>query len=434
MLDKFRHIHFIGIGGSGISAIAFLALAHGLKVSGSDVAESPMTEPLRKEGVDVVMGHKKENLGELTELVIYTEAIDQKTNPEFLEAKKRSIPTLSYFEAIGEISKQKKTIAVIGTHGKTTTVAMLGQALVGAGLDPTVILGSQVPAFGNRNIHIGHSRWFIVEGCEYRRSFMSLHPFGATLAACEAEHMDYYKSEEDYVNAFIEFIQKIPKDGFLVFNQDDKNCQKVSEHCKGKLIPVSKKIIKELDLKPDVPGDFNKENAAFAFITAREMNADEEKIRQGINNFKGAARRLEMIGKVDGITVISDYAHHPTEITAALKALKQKYAEKRIICVYQPHQYARTLTIMHDLPNSFDEVDKLIIPNIYAARDTEETKSKIDAEKLVEMIRKKHPDVTWGKDFDTTFDIIKNEVKSGDLLLIMGAGDVYEIGDRFLES
>jgi UDP-N-acetylmuramate--alanine ligase len=434
MLDKFRHIHFIGIGGSGISAIAFLALAHGLKVNGSDIAESPMTEPLRKEGVNVIIGHKKENLKDLTELVVYTEAIDQKTNPEFLEAKKRGIPTLSYFEAIGEISKQKKTIAIIGTHGKTTTTAMLGQALAETEIDPTVILGSQVPAFGNRNIRIGHSEWFVIEGCEYRRSFLSLHPFGAVLAACEAEHMDYYKDEEDYVNAFIEFVKKIPKDGFLIYNKDDKNCQKVSKHCAGKTIPINKDLIKELDLKPNVPGEFNKSNAAFAYITAKEIGADEDKIRHEINNFKGAARRLEKIGEVNGIIVISDYAHHPTEITSALKALKQAYPDKRIICVYQPHQYARTLTIMNDLPNSFDNVDKLIIPNIYAARDTEETKSKINAEKLVEMISEKHPNTVWGKDFNTTLNMVKKEVKSGDLLLIMGAGDVYEVGDKFLEK
>jgi UDP-N-acetylmuramate--alanine ligase len=432
MLDKYRHIHFIGIGGSGISAIAYLALAHGLKVSGSDIAESPITQPLREEGVNITIGHKKENLGELTELMIYTEAIDQKTNPEFLEAKKRDIPILSYFEAIGEISKSKKTVAIIGTHGKTTTVAMLGQALAKANMDPTVILGSQVPAFNNQNIRIGHSEWFVVEGCEYRRSFMSLQPFGAVLASCEVEHLDYYKDEKDYVNAFIEFVKKIPKDGFLVFNEDDKNAIKVSGYCAGQRIPVNSKLIKSLNIKPNVPGEFNKENAAFAYVTAGIMGADEDKIRHELENFKGAARRLEIIGEANGITVISDYAHHPTEIGAVLKALKNEYPNKRIICVYQPHQYARTLTIMNDLPDSFNDVDMLIIPNIYAARDTEENKKKINAEKLVEMIGKKHPNTIWSKDFDTTLDILKKEVQKGDLLLIMGAGDVYEIGDEFI--
>ncbi|MBU0577772.1 UDP-N-acetylmuramate--L-alanine ligase [Patescibacteria group bacterium] len=432
MLDQFRHIHFIGIGGSGISAIAYLALAHELKVSGSDVAESPITKALRKEGADITIGHKKENLGELAELIVYTEAIDQKNNPEFIEAKRRKIPTLSYFEAIGEISKHKKAIAVIGTHGKTTTVAMLGQALSAANSDPTVILGAQVSAFNNRNIRIGHSEWFVIEGCEYRRSFMSLKPFGAVLMSCEAEHLDYYKDEEDYVNAFIEFVKKIPEDGFLVFNEGDPNSVKVSEYCAGQRIPVDSKLIKSLNIKPNVPGEFNKENAAFAFVTAKIMGADEDLIKKELENFKGASRRLETIGEVGGITVISDYAHHPTEIRATLKALKSKYSDKRIICIYQPHQYARTLSIMNDLPDSFGDVDILIIPNIYAARDTEETKKKINAEKLIEMISKKHPNAIWGKDFDTTLDILKKAVQKGDLVLIMGAGDVFEIGDQFI--
>jgi UDP-N-acetylmuramate--alanine ligase len=432
MLDRFRHIHFIGIGGSGISAIAFMALARGLRVSGSDVAESPMTEPLRKEGIDVKIGHKKENVDELAELVIYTEAINKKTNPEFLEAERRGIPALSYFEAVGEISKSGKTVTVIGTHGKTTTTAMLGQAAIKSGLDPTVILGTQVPAFAGRNIHIGHSKWLIIEGCEYRRSFLSLSPFGVVLISCEAEHMDYYKDEEDYVNAFIELIRKIPENGFLVYDKNEKNCEMVSGYCSGKVIPMDRNLIKKLGLEPKVPGEFNKGNASLAYMAAKEMGADENKIREELNSFKGVARRLETIGEVNGITVISDYAHHPTEIMAALGAIKRKYPDKRIVCVYQPHQYARTLTIMNDLPYSFSDVDELIIPNIYAARDTAETMEKINAEKLVEMISEKHPNAIWGRDFETTFGIIKKDVKPGDLLIIMGAGDVYEIGNWFL--
>ncbi|MBU0727604.1 UDP-N-acetylmuramate--L-alanine ligase [Patescibacteria group bacterium] len=432
MLDSFRHIHFIGIGGSGISSIAYLATAHRIKVTGSDVAESPITEGLKKEGIDVVIGHKKENLSDLVELVVYTEAIDQGKNPEFLEAKKRHIPMLSYFEAIGEISKNKKTIAVIGTHGKTTITAMLGQALSAAKLDPTVILGAQVSAFNNKNIRIGHSEWFVVEGCEYRKSFMSLKPFGAVLMSCEAEHLDYYKNEENYVNAFIEFVKKIPKDGFLVFNEDNSNSVKVSDYCAGQRIPVDSKLIKSLNIKPNVPGDFNKDNAVFAFVTAEIMGADEGLIKKELENFKGASRRLEIIGEVGGVTVISDYAHHPTEIQATLKALRKEYEGRRIICVYQPHQYARTLSIMNDLPDSFGDVDILIIPNIYAARDNEEDKKKINAEKLIKMISKKHPNAIWGEDFATTLDMLKKAVQKGDLLLIMGAGDVFEVGDQFI--
>ncbi|MBN2087392.1 hypothetical protein JW758_03525 [Candidatus Peregrinibacteria bacterium] len=433
MIDNYRHIHFIGIGGSGISSIAYLAKSHGLKVTGSDSAHSNITDALKEAGIEVVIGHKKENIDELAELVIFTEAIDQKTNPEYLEAKRLGIKMLNYFEAIGEISQHKKTIVVIGTHGKTTVTAMLGTALVAANYDPMVILGAQVKGFDNKNIKIGHSEWFIVEGCEYRRSFLSLVPFGAVLISCEAEHMDYYKDEEDYINAYIEFVEKIPENGFIVYNKENPNSVKVSEHCKGRKIGVDATMVKELSIKPMIPGDFNMENTAIAFTTAKTIGANEDLVKKELESFRGAARRMEVLGEVNGVTVISDYAHHPTEIKATLKALKKEYSDKRIICVYQPHQYARTLTIMNDLPDSFDEVDLLMIPNIYAARDTEETKSKINAKKLVEMISEKHPNVIWTENFDKTFEKIKEEVKSGDLLLIMGAGDVYEIGDKYIK-
>ena len=434
MFDKYKQIHFIGIGGSGISSIAYLALSYGIKVTGSDATKSPITEDLKKEGIKVNIGHKKNNLNKLAELVIYTEAIDQSTNSELLEAKKLNIPTFSYFEAIGEISNYKKTIAVIGTHGKTTTVAMLGQALSEANIDPTVILGSRVPAFNNKNMRIGHSEWLIVEGCEYRQSFMSLNVYGIVLLNCEAEHLDYFKNEENYINTYIKFIKKIPKNGFLIYNQDDYNSRTVSKHCKGKLIPINTKVISELGLKPNMPGDFNKQNATFAFLTGLEIGANEELLRTSLSQFKGVSRRLEILGKPNGIVVISDYAHHPTEIKATLKALKEKYGNKRIVCIYQPHQYARTLSIMEDLPNSFDNADVVIIPNIYEARDSKETMSKINGEKLAKMISKKHNDTRWGHSLERGYKMFKKELKKGDIALIMGAGDVYKIGEWLMSD
>ena len=434
MLDNLRHIHFIGIGGSGISGIAYLALSHGLKVTGSDSTHSPITDALEHAGIEVIIGHKKENLDELAELVIFTEAIDQENNPEYLRAKELGIKTLNYFEAIGEISKHKKTIAIIGTHGKTTVTAMLGQALGAANLDPMVILGAQVKGFDNKNIRIGHGELFIVEGCEYRRSFLSLKPFGAVLISCEAEHLDYYKDEEDYVNAYIEFVKKIPKDGFLVYNKDNPNSVKVSEHCVGKRIPVDSELVKKLNIKPQIPGGFNMENTAFAYTASEAINANSELVKKELKKFIGVARRMEVLGDINGVTMISDYAHHPTEIKATLKALKAEYAGKRIICVYQPHQYARTLTIMNDLPDSFNDADLLIIPNIYVARDTEDDKKKINAEKLIEMISKKHPNAIWGENFDKTVEILKKEVKKGDLLIIMGAGDIVQVADDFIDE
>lgn len=433
MLDNFRHLHFIGIGGSGISALAYLALAHGIKVAGSDMSNNPNTDKLEKAGAKIYIGHAKENLDELAELVIFSEAINRKENPEFLSAQKRGVKMMSYFEALGAMSAQKKTIVVTGTHGKTTTTAMLGQALLEAGEDPTVIVGSRVPAFENRNIHIGHSQWLVVEGCEYRRSFLSFKPFGVVILNCELEHVDYYKDEEDYVAAFGELVSKIPEDGFLIYNAEDANCIKVSQFCKGEIIGVTMSDAKSITLK--IPGEFNKLNAAHALKAAGQISQesgkisqDSAKLLQGLANFSGTARRMEIKGEKNGIKVIDDYGHHPTEVRATLGALKEAYPKKRLICVFQPHQYSRTHQLIGDFAKAFGDADLVIIPNIFEARDSAEDKEKVSAASLAERI----PGARHGENFEKTLEMLEKEAKKGDIVLTMGAGDVYKIGETFL--
>lgn len=432
MLDNYRHIHFIGIGGSGISALAYLALAHGLKVSGSDIAANPTTQNLEKEGVLIQIGHKKENLEELCELVVYSEAIDKQKNPEFLEAQRREITCLSYFQALGQMTAHKKAIVVTGTHGKTTTTAMLGQALMAAQKDPTVIVGSRVPAFGNRNIHIGHSQWLVAEGCEYRRSFLNFQPFGVVVLNCELEHIDYYKSEEDYRSAFLELVAKIPKDGFLVYNANDKNCQKISEVCKGKRLPVTAKDGETIILR--IPGIFNQLNAAHALKAVEQITDNVDSARQSLENFTGTARRMEVKGKINDVLIMDDYGHHPTEVRATLEALKEAHPNRRLICVFQPHQYSRTHELLEDFTGAFESADTVLIPNIFEARDSEEDKKKISAEKLVKAISKNHPDCRWSENFEKTLEMLRSEVRPNDLVVTMGAGDVYEIGEAFFKG
>jgi UDP-N-acetylmuramate--alanine ligase len=430
MLDNFRHIHFIGIGGSGISALAYLALAHGLKVSGSDIAENPTTEDLKKLGATISIGHSEKNLSELSELVIYSEAIDQKKNAEYQKALHLKIPAISYFEALGGLSNHKTSIVVAGTHGKTTTTAMLGQALIAAKEDPTVIVGSRVPAFDNKNIRIGHTKWLIAEGCEYRRSFLHLKPFGVVLLNCELEHIDYYKSQDDYISAYQDLVKKIPKNGFLVFNEDDSNCQLISEFCEGQTIPVSEATREKITLQ--IPGDFNQLNAAHALKAAKQITDNGTLARKGLEEFSGTSRRMEIKGKKNDILVMDDYGHHPTEVKATLKALKEAHSGRRLICVFQPHQYSRTHELLEHFAQAFQNADKVIIPNIFEARDSAEDKQKISAEQLVQEISKHHIDCRWGKNFEKTLEILKKELKKGDLLVTMGAGDVYLIADRFL--
>lgn len=420
MFNNYKHIHFIGIGGSGISAIALLALSENIKVSGSDANQSIITDDLIKKGIDIYIGHK-DGINEDVDFVVYTEAINKNENKEYLDSIERNIPVISYFEAIGEISKENKTIAVVGTHGKTTTTAMMGVALKNK---PTVILGSRVPEFDNQNIYIGNNGWLIVEACEYRRSFLNIKPFGVVLLNCELDHLDYYKNEEDYISAFIEFIDFIPSDGFLVANMDDKNVRKVSSYCKGRVIEVNSDIINKLDLELSVFGDYNKSNAVHAYFTGLETGANEDDMRKGLLKFKGVGRRMELKGEFNDAKVFNDYAHHPTEIIASLKSLRDEFSDKKIICVFQPHQYSRTYELLDGFKNAFGDADMVIVPNIFEARDSDEDKKKINAEGFVENLSENHNNVIFGDGFENTKKILSGSVNEGDIIVLMGAGDV----------
>lgn len=432
MFDNLHPLHFIGIGGSGISALAYLALAQNKRVSGSDVGENPTTQELQQDGVKLFKGHQKEHLPPKTELVIYTEAIDRANNPEYLEAQRRGLPCLSYFEALGALSKEKKTIAVAGTHGKTTTTAMLGQALIAAGLDPTVIVGTRVPAFGGKNIHLGQGDFFVVEACEYRRSFLHLQPFGVVLLNCELEHVDYYKNEDDYVSAFQALIQKLPEEGFLVYNQEDENCRKIAQGCLVKTIGVHWEEAEGMALK--VPGTFNQLNAAHALKAAEQMGGATELILDSLSRFGGTSRRMQIKGEAQKILVMDDYGHHPTEVKATLKALKTTYPQKRLICVFQPHQYSRTRELLDRFKTAFVDADVLVIPNIYEARDTPADKAGMNVEKLVQAIAQHHPHVRDGKGLEATTQWLVENAQAGDLVLTLGAGDVDIVGTRFIAS
>jgi len=425
-----KRIHFIGIGGIGISALAFWALHDGATVSGSDVSDSTLVDDLRKEGATIAIGHKAENVAKAVELALYTEAIDIETNPEYQRAKYLGIPLMSYFQALGKISEDKKTIAVTGSHGKTTTTAMLGLGLIAAGLDPTVIVGSKVREFGGRNIRLGKSNLFVVEACEYRRDFLTLKPFGMVALNCDLDHTDYYKDEDDYVDAFATLAAKIPTNGFLVANGDDKNASKVAKHSRGQVVSVGMEEAKKADFRLQVLGEFNQLNALHALKTAELLGADPEKFKKALRDFRGTWRRMEVKGKFQGAKVYDDYGHHPTEISATLKALKAEHSDKRLICVFQPHQYSRTFQLLDQFKTAFGSADLVIIPNIYAARDSAEDKRKIDAERLAKAIGEHHKNVIWGKDFDTTFDLLKKEVTEGDVVVTMGAGNITELADR----
>lgn len=433
-MQNSKVIHFIGIGGIGISALAYLSLAEGKKVTGSDSTASALTNDLAESGAIVHIGHNPDLIDENTELVIYTEAIDRLNNPEYLQACAMELPVLSYFEALGQLTRTKKTIAVIGTHGKTTTTAMLGLTLASAGFDPLVIVGSKVSQFGGRNIRLGGGDVFVAEACEYRRSFLNLQPFGAVFLNCEADHLDYYKDEADYQSAYIAFVESIPADGFLVANMDDKNVEALSRYCAGRIIPVTAEDADKLSIELKVMGDFNRLNAAMAYRAAEALGAEADDILKGLGEFRGTWRRQEEKGTFNGALVIDDYGHHPTELIATLSAIKSHYPDKQIICVFQPHQYSRTHLLINAFSHAFTNADKVIITTIYEARDTADDKAKVSAETLVERISLHHKDVTWGKSMDDTYKLLKKIVTADDVVVTMGAGSIGQLAERMAEG
>lgn len=409
-----------------------MSLFEGKKVTGSDSCGSALIDDLRLSGAVIFDGHKAENLDEDTELVVYTEAIDKTFNPEFLRAHELQIPVLSYFQALGEVSQVKKTIAVVGTHGKTTTTAMLGLALIRAGLEPTVVVGSKVKEFQGRNVRIGKGDVFVTEACEYRKSFLSLFPFGAVFLNCEAEHLDYYGNEANYIAAYSDLMRKIPSDGFVVANMDDRNAREAVKHCAGKVIPVKADDLKSFDLNISVPGGFNRFNALFAYRTGIELGADRADLKAGLEDFKGTWRRLEERGGFNGALVIDDYGHHPTEIKLTLSAIREKYDSRRILCVFQAHQYSRTFLLLDDFKGAFTDADKVFITDIYKVRDSVEDVSRIDGKRFAESIAEKHPDTFFSGSLDDTYEILKDEVKEGDVLVIMGAGNIENLAERII--
>lgn len=430
-LKQFKKIHFIGIGGIGISALVYLSLAEGKVVTGSDTVDSTLINSLKEKGAHITIGHDAGNVSDDVELAIYTEAIDSE-NPELKRAKEMGIPAISYFKALGQISRTKKTIAVVGTHGKTTVTAMLGLSLIESGLDPTVIVGSKLKEFGNRNIYIGKEDLMVVEGCEYRRSFLSLIPFGVVFLNCEAEHLDYYKDEKDYMDAYEELIRQIPSDGFLVANMDDENVKKLTHHCAGRIVPVDGQYAASLDLQLKVIGNFNYLNAAHAYKAAEEVEAEPNSIKKALEDFSGTWRRMEIKGDLNGTLIIDDYGHHPTEIKATLKAIKEHYKDRRIICVFQAHQHSRTHMLLDDFVESFEDADKVLITDIYKVRDSEEDVGKIDGEKFAAAIKKNHSDVKWSGNLDETYKALQDLVETDDVIVTMGAGDIDWLSEKLI--
>ena len=441
------HIHFIGIGGISMSGLAQEALKDGYEVSGSDRSESGITHKLTEQGARVVIGHRAENV-DGADLVVHTAAVKQ-DNPEMQEAVKRKIRLIDRAEFLGAVMKKYSVaVGVSGTHGKTTTTSMLAHALIHANLDPTVSIGGELDLIGG-NIRCGHSKYFVTEACEYTNSFLKFYPTIALITNIEEDHLDFFSGIEEIRESFRKFAELTKGKGSVVAMWDDENVRLALNDADLDIVTYGMKNTnnyypenieynmgypsfdvyrngeKLCHVSLNVPGNHNILNALAAIAVCGLMGVSPETAAEGIETFKGTHRRFEKKGLCGGALVIDDYAHHPTEIKATLKAAKN-FPHDRVWCIFQPHTYSRTRTLWNEFTEAFYDADKLIITHIYAAR--EKFDGVTHPEKLAEEIREKGVDAVYIDDFKEIADYVKKNAHEGDIIYTMGAGDVTEIG------
>ncbi|MBI5655270.1 UDP-N-acetylmuramate--L-alanine ligase [Candidatus Uhrbacteria bacterium] len=451
--------HFVGIGGINMAAVAKLLIANGVKVSGSDMAENEQTRILGERGAVVSIGHAAENVPVGVEILIHTSAAPE-SNPEREEARKRGVPEMTNFRFLAEWYKDAKTIVVTGTHGKSTTTAMLGLALEKSNLEPTVIVGSKVPGFADGNLRIGKSEFFLIEGDEYARHFLEFEPYGAIINNIELDHTDIYPTLADYVDAFRMMLSKIKDGGVVVANVGDKNVADLLEKSAEGLAAKHARVIKyngetegdwrfslkqeqgvtEFKLVKDevsysfnlrVPGMHNALNAAGAALMALQLGAPYHAVAGSLEAFKGIWRRFEFLGELDGARVYSDYGHHPTAVSSTLAAAKEIFPAARLVLCFQPHHRNRTRNLFADFVPSFDKADVLVLCEIYdvkgrdAAEDAEvSSKQLVAAVMLLDAEKGRQRIVEFAPDPAAAMERIKSLLQPGDTVIIMGAGDI----------
>lgn len=460
-----QRVHFIGIGGINMSAVAKILLAHGVRVSGSDVKENEQTTLLRKKGARILIGEKAEHIEEGTDLVIYTSAAPI-TNVERQEASRRAISQCTNFQFLGEWFAEQKIVLVTGTHGKSTTTAMLGNMLVQAGMDPTVIVGSKVPGLSDGNLRLGNSDIVVIEGDEYARHFLEFKPYAVIINNIELDHTDVFSSLEDMTQCFEELLDRVQVGGLIVANAGDDTVDallvKKIEQLSEKNIRVmyfnvdgSWKVTNEwrdgvnqvriehpgdtMTLELRVPGIFNAINAAGAALMARELGAEYQAIASSLLEFSGIWRRFEKLGEHNGSIWYSDYGHHPTAVAATIRAIKEAYPQRRLILCFQPHHRNRTKHLFFEFVTCFEKADAVVLCEIYdvAGRDAG-SDADISSHDLYEAaIRhdREHGGNQHMEYAESPMKAIEQTAKlalPGDIVVIMGAGDIDDAVRRFI--
>ncbi|MES2966707.1 MAG: Mur ligase domain-containing protein [Patescibacteria group bacterium] len=427
-MEKTKHIHFIGIGGIGMSALARFFLHDGKTVSGSDRAASPITDALVKEGVQFFPTQSASNLSSRRdlELVVYTEAMAQ-DQEEMVAARALGVPMMNYFDALGLIANEYYLIAVAGTHGKTTTTAMLADVLEEAGLDPTVIVGSLRSKTGS-NFRSGKSKYAIVEACEYKRDFLSLNPDVLVITNVEYEHVDYYKDLADVQHAFGELALKVPETGAIITAVTDPAIVPIVEGVEATVIDYTKSL--DLTIKLKQPGLHTRMNAAAATAVGEFLDIERPVINEALENFAGTWRRFEFKGDVLGTPVYDDYGHHPTEIRVTIQGARELYPNRKLIVVTQTHTYSRTKELFADFVTAYAKADQVYLLPIYAAR--EENVSGVSSEQLAEAIKANGTQAIVMQTSAGIAQAIRESLNQSEpsVVVIMGAGDVTAVASE----
>jgi len=452
MYRKIRRIHFVGIGGIGMSGIAEVLLNLGYEISGSDLVSTEITQRLDEMGAAIHRGHEASHIGNAD--VVVTSTAVRPDNPEVLAAHRRNIPVIPRAEMLAELLKMKFSIAVSGSHGKTTTTSIVAMLLAHGGLDPTMVIGGKLASIGG-NARLGDGEVIVAEADESDGSFLKLSPCLAVITNIDREHLDYYRDLEEIREAFLSFANIVPFYGSTILCLDDVHTREILTRIKRKVVTYGlgaqadyraqdvvfsgassrfSLFFRDIllgTIKLNVPGLFNVYNALAAIAVAREMDLTFPVIREGLQHFTGVQRRLEVRGEAQGITMVDDYGHHPTEIRATLAAARQVWTG-RIIVVFQPHRYTRTQALFQEFLTAFTDADSLIVTDIYPAG--EEPIPGVSSEALCEAIRRAgHRDAVHLSSFDAIADHLSEVARQGDVILTQGAGSVWKVGMAFLE-
>jgi UDP-N-acetylmuramate--alanine ligase len=444
-----RRLHLVGVGGSGMGPFARLLRADGHRVSGADARGSPALESLREADIEVRVGADYDRLPEGVEAVIRSAAIPEGA-PPLRAAAEAGLPVVKYARALGLFSASKETYAVAGTHGKSTTTSLLAWTMRRCGLDPSFIVGASAPQLGGGSGR-GSSGRFVVEACEYDRSFLHFSPECAVVTNVEADHLDYYRDLFEIQGAFRAFAERVR--GVLVLHEGLVEPIAAGAGVRARILSFGPSP--RADLRFEItarrggltefhaagrrfhillPGGHNVANAAAVVAVAEAHGWDLRDVADALANFRGVGRRLEVLGRPRGVPVVDDYAHHPTEIEAGIRALREEFAPRRIWCVFQPHQHSRTSRLLDEFARVLATADRVVIPEIYAARDSEAERRAVTGADLVRAVRACGGDAVHMSDFRSIVDFLRTQVRAGDVVVTMGAGDVGDVAGRLAEA